>query len=122
MPISELFMVELRVTHRPPLVEWYAGRLGLKVSLDDSVGDFTLLTAGGTRLAIKGGRSETSAGSVALMFLVQDLDAEIQRVKGLGEEVSEIETSPEGFRAVRLVDPVGTSVQLFEWIKAGDRA
>src|SRR5262249_51087746 len=53
---AELFFVEIRTGDRNSLVAWYVEALGLAVTLDDPKGDFTVLAAGPTRLAIQGGR------------------------------------------------------------------
>jgi hypothetical protein len=58
-----------------------------------------------------------ATGSVALVFLVDHLADEHRRLIEAGIVVSEIETSVEGYRAVRLSDPAGHPIQLFEWIR-----
>jgi len=116
MAVIELFLVEIRVRERTMVARWYCETLGLKTLLDDRVGDFTLLAAGATRLAIKGGRDAEPSGSVALMFRVDDLEGERRRLAESGVQVSTIEPSPEGYRAIRLHDPTGHPIQLFEWV------
>jgi predicted enzyme related to lactoylglutathione lyase len=117
MAVRELFLVELRVGDRARMAAWYQSVLGLTVELDDPEGDFSLLAAGPTRLAIKGGCDAPATGSVALVFLVDHLADEHRRLIEAGIVVSEIETSVEGYRAVRLSDPAGHPIQLFEWIR-----
>ncbi len=116
MPRPELFLVELRTRDRAALAAWYADALGMGVLLDDPAGDFSLLAAGRTRLAIQGGRDEPASGSVLLMFLVDDVDAERTGLRARGVAVSAPEDSPEGYRAVRLADPAGHPIRLFQWV------
>jgi predicted enzyme related to lactoylglutathione lyase len=116
MPAIELFLVELRTGDRTSLAAWYAGKLGLKTVLEDGPGDYTLLAAGPTRIAIKGGRAGVASGSIGLVFRVDDVDSERARLVSHGVEVSETEESPEGYRAIHLADPVGHRIQLFEWV------
>lgn len=112
----ELFFVEIRTGDRASLVAWYVDVLGLTVALDDPAGDFTLLAAGPTRLGIKGGREEAASGSIALMFRVEDVEAMRARLVDRGRSVSEPIESPEGYRAIRLDDPMGHPIQLFQWL------
>ncbi len=115
MPAIELFLVELRVADRAAVVAWYIDVIGLIVTLDDPNGDFTLMAAGPTRLAIKGGRTETAASSFAIMFRVDDISAERDRLVAMGIDVSAPKTSPEGYSAILVRDPAGNSVRLFQW-------
>jgi hypothetical protein len=116
MAATELFFVEIRTHDRSALAAWYVEALGLAVILDDSDGDFSLLAAGPTRLGIKGGRPEAASGSIGLAFRVVDLASERLKLESLGVPVSEPTVSPEGYRSVRLADPAGHPIQLFEWI------
>jgi predicted enzyme related to lactoylglutathione lyase len=118
MVATELFFVEIRTLDRAALAAWYVDALGLATVLEDPAGDFSLLAAGSTRLGIKGGRPEAASGSIGLAFRVVDLAAECSRLTRLGVDVSEPEISREGYRSVRLADPVGHPIQLFEWIVA----
>jgi predicted enzyme related to lactoylglutathione lyase len=113
---AELFFVEIRTDDRANLVAWYAEALGLAVALDDPAGDFTLLTAGPTRLAIQGGRAGTATGSMGLAFRVDDLDAARTRLVERGIAVTGPMESPEGYRAIRCIDPMGHPIQLFQWL------
>jgi hypothetical protein len=116
MVATELFFVEIRTHDRAALAAWYVEALGLSTLLEDPVGDFSLLAAGPTRLGIKGGRPEAASGSIGLAFRVVDLAGECSRLTGLGVVISEPEISREGYRSVRLADPVGHPIQLFEWM------
>jgi predicted enzyme related to lactoylglutathione lyase len=117
-PRVSLDFVELRTGDRAGVVAWYARVVGLAVVLDDEAGDFTLLDAGGTRLAVRGGRPAQATGSAALMFRVDDLDGERARIVATGVESSEIKASAEGYRDFRLVDPDGRPVHIFAWATA----
>ena len=111
----ELYLVELTVADWPASLAWYRDRLGLAVELLDEANRYALLTAGAARLALKAG--SPSPGSTRLTFLVSNLDAEIERLGRAGVvPVRPIRTSPEGYRSVRLADPDGHPVELFEWI------
>ena len=116
MPETELFLVEIRTEDRTSLARWYCEALGLTTTLDDPAGDYTLLAAGLTRLAIKGGRAEAASGSIVLTFRVGDVESERSRLLGLGVAVGEPTDSPEGYRVVRLADPAGHPIRLFAWI------
>jgi hypothetical protein len=118
MVAAELFFVEIRTHDRPSLAAWYVAAIGLSTVLEDPAGDFSLLAAGPTRLGIKGGRPEAASGSIGLAFRVVDLAGECSRLTRLGVLISEPEISREGYRSVRLADPVGHPIQLFEWIVA----
>jgi predicted enzyme related to lactoylglutathione lyase len=116
MPAIELFLVELRTIDRTMLATWYAENLGLESILEDGPGDYTLLAAGPTRIAIKGGRAGVASGSIGLVFRVADIESEQARLVARGVEVSEPEESPEGYRSVHLADPAGHRIQLFQWL------
>jgi catechol 2,3-dioxygenase-like lactoylglutathione lyase family enzyme len=116
MVATELFFVEIRTHDRAALAAWYVEALGLSTLLEDPVGDFSLLGAGPTRLGIKGGRPEAASGSIGLAFRVVDLASECSRLTRLGVLISEPEISREGYRSVRLADPGGHPIQLFEWM------
>ncbi len=112
----ELFFVEIRTGDRPSLAAWYVEAIGLTVALDDPAGDFSLLAAGPTRLAIKGGRDEPASGSIGLAFRVDDVEAMRVRLVDRGEVVAGPIDSPEGYRAIHLADPMGHPIQLFQWL------
>jgi catechol 2,3-dioxygenase-like lactoylglutathione lyase family enzyme len=110
----DLYLVELAVADWPASVVWYRDRLGLTVELLDHANQFALVAAGPARLALKGGQTEP--GSNKLTFRVTDLDAAMARLERAGVvPVSPVRTSPEGYRAARLVDPDGHRIELFEW-------
>ena len=51
-----------------------------------------------------------------LVFHVEDVDAERNRLSGLGVETSEPTDDPaEPYRSIRLADPEGMPITLFSW-------
>jgi catechol 2,3-dioxygenase-like lactoylglutathione lyase family enzyme len=110
----DLYLVELTVADWPASVAWYRDRLGLTVELLDHAHQFGLLAAGPARLALKAG--QPAPGSSKVTFRVTDLDAELTRLERAGVvPISSVRTSPEGYRAARLLDPDGHRVELFVW-------
>jgi predicted enzyme related to lactoylglutathione lyase len=118
---AELFFVEIRTGDRAGLAAWYVERLGLTIALDDPAGDFTLLAAGPTRLAITGGRDESASGSIALAFRVDEVEATRARLVEHGVDASDPVDSPEGYRAIDLADPMGHPLQLLQWLPRAAR-
>ena len=116
MAVLELFLVELRVKDRAPIEEFYRVHFGLQLLLEDRAGDYSLLRSGTMRVAIKGGRDEAVSGSTALMFRAEGLSLVREQLIAQGIEVSEIEESREGYLTVRLADPAGNPIQIFEMI------
>lgn len=113
-----LFMIQMRVDDWPSAVAWYRDVLGLQPLMLDVPGRFALLNAGEARLAIKARESARSArpSDSALVFQVADLEAERNRLIGLGEAVGPIrENHAEGFRDCALADPEGNAVTVFAW-------
>jgi len=110
----ELFMVEVRVADLDASRRWYVDLLGLRPALDDPGGRFVLLEAGGGRVALKEGPAIGGRGAVRLVFRVGDVEAERARLIGLGVAVGGVTASPEGYREVRLADPDGTPIHLFD--------
>ena len=113
-PTIEWFMAEVRVADLAASRRWYVDVLGLRPALDDPPGRFLLLEAGGGRLALKEGPGLGARGAVRLVFRVGDVAAERARLAGLGVAVGEVRASPEGYREVRLADPDGTPIHLFD--------
>jgi catechol 2,3-dioxygenase-like lactoylglutathione lyase family enzyme len=94
-----LHFVELRVRDLSASITWYRDVLGLEVVQMDEAGRFVLLGGG---VALKEGEP---GGGVLLAFEVESLE----RFGG------EVKASDEGYRRVRLSDPDGYAVTLFEW-------
>jgi catechol 2,3-dioxygenase-like lactoylglutathione lyase family enzyme len=109
-----LYFVELHVSNWSASLQWYREVLGLELLLSDEPTRFALLRAGQTRLSLKAGMPQ--AGGVLLSFEVAALDPWLQR---LGSP--DLKTSPEGYRRLRLFDPDGYAITLFEWLPGVNR-
>ena len=108
-----LYLVELTAADWPASLAWYRD-LGLAVELLDESNRYALLAAGPGRIALKAGAP--CPGNARLIFCVPDLDAELARLRQAGVTTAgPLRVSPEGYRAVRLIDPDGHGVELFEW-------
>ncbi len=121
MPLATLFMVQLHVPNREEIVAWYSKAFGFSPILNDDKGDFTLLDAESVRIAIKGRCAAEPAGSISLVFRVDDLGQTVKRLGELGIETGPVETSEEGYIATRLTDPAGNRIQLFQWLAIRDK-
>ncbi|HKB01411.1 MAG TPA: VOC family protein [Gemmataceae bacterium] len=110
----DLYLVELTVADWPASLAWYRDRLGLTVEKLDEPNRYALLTAGPTQIALKAGMPLPA--STRLTFYVADLDAELTRLVDRGLTPSTPNVSPEGYRSVKLTDPDGHRLELFEWI------
>jgi predicted enzyme related to lactoylglutathione lyase len=124
-PLVDLFMTVVRVTDWSIIVRWYTDTLGLIPVLLDPQHEFAFLAAGQGRLGLQGIKrsSESSARSnVRLVFQVEDLDFQHRRLIAQGVEVSAaIDNHEEGYREIRLHDPVGNSLTLFAWLDSDPR-
>ena len=96
-------MTELGVSDIPAAVDWWSDVLGRPPSLRDEKNGFALFEVDGGRLAVK--RSVTPGGGT-VHFEVDELPA------------GELKVSAEGYRRVKLTDPDGNVLVLFEWIPA----
>jgi predicted enzyme related to lactoylglutathione lyase len=118
-PRLDLFMTVIRVAAWQKTVQWYIDTLGLSLVLLDEEHEFALLSAGSGRLGIQGvkqARSRVGPAPLRLVFQVQDLDGERQRLIDRGASVGPpIENHDERYREVRLQDPEGHSLRLFAW-------
>lgn len=112
-----LYMIELSVADWPLAVAWYRDTLGLKLLNHSETDRFALFEAGATRLALKQMEKDTPNGTgVLLAFEVSNLDAELNRLAGLGiVSESPVKISPEGYRQAIIRDPDGYRLCLFEW-------
>ena len=116
----DLFMTVIRVANWQTTVRWYIDILGLSPVVLDPKNEFALLSAGSGRLGVQGTkepRFTAGTGKVRLVFQVNDLKGECQRLIEQGVVVGElIENHEEGYREVRLQDPEGHSLRLFAWV------
>ena len=61
------------------------------------------------------------AAGVKLHLCVADLDAEVERLRGIGVVPDgAVKASGEGYRRARFADPDGVPVVLFEWRKPAE--
>ncbi len=112
----ELFLVEIKVADWERAVRWYAEVLGLRPVLSDPANRFALLGAGTGRVGLKQGLPGSGRALVRLIFRVDDLDAEHERLRAQGVTVGDpSENTVEGYREIRLSDPEGTPITLFQW-------
>jgi predicted enzyme related to lactoylglutathione lyase len=115
-------MIQLRVTNWLECVTWYGDILGLKTLMIDEEGGFALMEAGGAKLAIKARPSADPvvASDSSMVFEVDDLEGERDRLEHLGVEIGTIIENPaEGFRECRFADPEGNAVTIFAWNRPG---
>jgi catechol 2,3-dioxygenase-like lactoylglutathione lyase family enzyme len=113
----DLYLVELTVADWTASLAWYRDRLGLAVVLVDQPNRYALLSAGPARIALKCGTP--SPGKTKLAFHVPSLDARVRQFAERGlTPAGPPKVSPEGYRSVRLEDPDGHRLELFEWIRA----
>jgi catechol 2,3-dioxygenase-like lactoylglutathione lyase family enzyme len=105
-------------------IDFYTRTLGFEVHSSVAPA-FADVRRGGLRLLLSGptssggrplpdGRVPTSGGWNRIHLVVDDLEAEVERLRGLGVPFrSEIVTGPGGSQAV-LDDPAGNPVELFQ--------
>lgn len=96
-----------------PALDWYQ-KIGFGVG--NRFGPWqSLVVDGETRFAIHQGIREEGESTAVPSFLVEDLDAEIVRLSGLGIEPTTSEITDTGAaRFVRYADPDGNEIQLIE--------
>jgi hypothetical protein len=109
-------MAEVRVADFGRSLRWYQDTLGLSAVLLDEPNRFALLEAGATGVALKEGNGFEPGSNVRLLFVVEDLDGEHERLSALGVGPGPIRENPsEMYREFRVSDPDGTPVTLFAW-------
>lgn len=114
----KLFMVEPTVSDLSASIAWYTDAIESKLTLLDEANGFALLEGAAGRISLK--RGTPRPGGVRLHFEVDDLDAELIRLKALGlRPSSDVKASGEGYRRALFHDPDGYEVALFEWVKSG---
>ncbi len=114
--IGSLYLVELTVSDFRASVAWYRDVLELPLLVHNEAEQFALFQAGSARLALKAGTP--LPGSVLLTFEVKDLAGEAGRLAAQDVRFEgTMKVSPEGYRRVRLRDPDGYALSLFEWLQ-----
>ena len=103
-------------------VEFYTGHLGFTVRTNAAPA-FADVTRGPLRLLLSGPASSgaratpadaTTPGGNRIHLIVDDLDAEIDRLRGVGSSFrSEVIAGPGG-RQILLTDPAGNLIELFQ--------
>jgi catechol 2,3-dioxygenase-like lactoylglutathione lyase family enzyme len=105
----------------PAAVSFYTTHLGFEVNM--SVPAFADVTRGRLRLLLSGPASSgaratpadhASAGRTRVLLIVDDLDAEIDRLRGNGLSFCSSLVSGPGGRQILLADPAGNLVELFQ--------
>lgn len=96
-----LYMTELAASDLDRSIAWWTGLLGRGPALIDGGNGFALFEVDGGRLALKRG----SPGGGTVHFEVDRLPP------------GEVKVSAEGYRRVKLADPDGNVVVLFEWVR-----
>lgn len=111
--LRELYLVELTVAELERSIAWYEA-LGLSVTLNDEATGYVLLESPRGRLGLKEGAPQP--GSTLVVFEVDDLTAEIQRLAA-ADIVPDgpVKASSENYRRALFRDPDGHGVSLFEW-------
>ncbi|MDR3636438.1 MAG: VOC family protein [Isosphaeraceae bacterium] len=120
---TKLFVVELKVVDWPGAVRWYEETLGLTLLLRDAAHSFALLGAGPARVGLKQAtQSESAARPFRLVFQVDDLEAAEVHLRARGVKVGPPSyNEDEGYGEIRLTDPEGTPITLFQWLRSPGR-
>ena len=124
LPTDETVNVRYMVDDVGASIEFYSSMLGFEVGLDAAPA-FADATRGNLRILLSGpkssaGRPMTDGTTPApggwnrIHLIVDDLDAEVARLRGAGAEFrNEMVVGPGG-RQILLLDPSGNIVELFE--------
>ena len=105
LPVASKVMDELR--------QWYETQLDLdRVQLDDD--RFVVAGKNGFAIEFRAGRPLDDPGRVVLAFVTESVDALFEQMKGTMSFAGGPEDTPFGRRVLRLQDPAGHTVELFE--------
>lgn len=110
-----LYCIELRTRQWRSLVDWYRDALGLRVLVRDETGQYALVLAGETLLAIVGRKTAVTHGDTHLVFETADLSAVLARLRELGQPNLAVCQHEEGYADVVASDPDGNRVRLIAW-------
>ncbi len=104
------------------MTAWYQDVLGFEVVAFEEDDRFCMLTTGegGAMLALASDHPEHSEGTgenrLAPGFQVGDLDAALDRLRGLGVRVDEkLDGADEGYRLARIWDPENNRLHLYSY-------
>jgi len=122
MTTSEYASVRYIVDDVPAAVDFYTGHLGFQ--LNSSAGSaFADVVRGPLRLLLSGPASSgakatpedaAAPGRNRIHLIVEDLDAEIDRLKGAGLPFRSEPVSGPGGRQILIADPAGNLIELFQ--------
>ncbi len=124
MPDSELVSVRYMVDDVDQSIAFYTGVLGFEILTnfapafaDVKRGNLRLLLAGPTSSAgrpMQDGAKPGPGGWTRIHFIVDDLDAEVARLREAGGDFRNDIVEGPGGRQILLEDPSGNFVELFE--------
>jgi catechol 2,3-dioxygenase-like lactoylglutathione lyase family enzyme len=119
---DQLASVRYLVDDVQAAVEFYTGHLGFTVHTNVAPA-FADVIRGPLRLLLSGPASSgaratpagaTAAGRNRIHLIVDDLDAEIERLRGVGLSFSSDVITGPGGRQILLTDPAGNLIELFQ--------
>jgi glyoxylase I family protein len=116
-------VVRYQVVDLDPAIEFYTGRLGFR--LERRAGPVAIVSRGALHLILSGpessgsrpladGQSQEPGGWNRIVLYVDDLEAEIGRLRSAGVAFrTEMKSGPGG-RQIQIADPDGNAVELHE--------
>ena len=108
----EYVFAGLAVTRLDAAIDWYERLLGKPPDMRPNEREATWRVAQTASVYIVA--DEDRAGHSAVTMFVDDLDAELDGIRGRGIGVGEVETATGLFRRVMIRDPDGNAIQLAE--------
>ncbi|MGS2810647.1 VOC family protein [Nocardia sp. MW-W600-9] len=121
-PSTEYVGVRYLVDDVPAAIEFYTGTLGFTVNIDAAPA-FADVVRGSLRLLLSGPASSgaratppeiTTPGANRIHLVVDDLDAEIARLRDIGVEFRTGTVTGPGGSQILLTDPAGNLIELFQ--------
>jgi predicted enzyme related to lactoylglutathione lyase len=110
--IDGISRVWLPVSDMDAAVAFYRDKLGLAVEEHD--GDWTEVSAGDARIGLNAAESSAGTGGAVIAFSVDDLDATVEQLKGVGVAFTgDVSEHPWG-RIAPFEDPDGNDLQVYE--------
>ncbi|MGA5302549.1 VOC family protein [Nucisporomicrobium flavum] len=107
----------------PAAVEFYTSLLGFEILSNPAPAAFADVTRGPLRLLLSGAASSgaratpddlSAPGRNRIHLVVDDLDAEIERLRAAGVTFRSDEVAGPGGRQILIADPAGNLVELFQ--------